>query len=349
MKKFYSLFSLIFVVFLALSSTACGGSQILNLTAFSTTIRIEAHDKKISSSTASELEELFFTLEKEFDKNEPSSVVYKLNNSSVNSKIELNEREKKVLTYAQEYYEFSDGLFNPAVYPLVELWGFDNFALTVDFVPPTEEQIISVLDARLTDFTKVVLEDDAVYRATPVQIDLGGLVKGYAVDKALEIMLNAGHESGYINVGNSSMALLDVNSLNVSHPRKQGETILNVKTSGKKNLTLSTSGDYERFFEHEGERYSHIINPKTGYPIETGIASATVFGGTGAFTDAVTTALCICERQTELIAFIEKITATYPDCEIYIVYEKDGTKELITNKKQGDFTLLDNEYTVVYV
>ncbi len=356
MKKLSILLSLILTFILAFSGVACGGSQILSLTAFSTTVRIEAHDKKISSQTNNKLIELFSSLEQEFDKDSFGSITYNLNNAGANEKIELTQTQKEVLTLSKEYYQFSKN-FNPAIYPLVKLWGFDNFSLVVDFVKPQDQKIQEILAKGLTDYDQVQLQENYFCKTNAeVKIDLGGIVKGYAVDKALQIMLDDGHTSGYINVGNSSMALLSVNSLNISHPRKTGESILSVDAKNLTNVTLSTSGDYERYFEYDGKRYSHIIDPRTGYPIETGIASATVIGGTGAFSDALTTALCICQHNpkdfssSELVSLIKKITLTYPESQIYVVYEKDGAKQVITNEKQGEnFTLLDDEYTVINI
>ncbi len=352
MKKLCIFINLIFTFVLVLSLSACGGSKILSLTAFNTTIRVEAHDKVISSQTQNKLKTLFEELEKEFDADQTDSFVYKLNNGAVNEKFELSQQGKSVFNMAREYYSFSDGKFNPATYPLTKLWQFDNFSSVVSFVPPTDDKVLELLDKDILNFNDVILDNDQIYKTKQTEIDLGGLVKGFAVDKALEIMLEDGHSAGYVNIGNSSMALLNVKYLNVTHPRVKNQTILTIDTSRLYNATLSSSGDYERFFEYDGQRYSHIINSSTGYPIQTGIASATVIGGTGAFTDAITTALCVCQHSpndfenSELVAFMKKIIQKYPDSQLYIVYAKDGVKQIVTNQKQGDFTLLDDDYLV---
>ncbi len=355
MKKLSLYFSLIFILIITLSCTACKGSHIFTFNNFYTVGRVETHDKAMSTDTAKKLSDLFFQIEKEFNKEIDGSITYKLNNAGANENIALTQMQKEVLALSKEYYDYSQ-TFNPAVYPLVDLWSFENFNFVVDFVKPQDSQIQEILDKDLTDYSKVVLEDNYAYKTdAQIKIDLGGLVKGYAVDKALEIMIEAGHESGYINVGNSSMALLNVESLNVTHPRKKGQTLLTVNTKDLVNATLSTSGDYERYFEYQGKRYSHIIDPRTGYPIETGVASATVIGATGTFTDAITTSLCTLNHNpsdlvnSELVSMMKKILQSYPNAQIYVVYEKDGVKQLLTNKKQGDFTLLDTEYSVVNI
>lgn len=355
MKKLLSFLLILIMLCLCLSSVACKGSQILSFSAFNTDIRIEARDKNISSYTKEKLQQLFSSLENQFDTSDSSSLVYQLNSSSKNTPVLLNATSREVLSLAKEYYLFSEGNFNPAVYPLVKLWQFENFSSVVSFTPPTDSQINQALEK--VNFDAVTISQNHAQKSDDnVTIDLGGLVKGYALDKALEIMKDAGHSSGYISIGSSSIALLNVQSLNVSHPRKNGQNILSVNTSNKYNVTLSTSGDYERFFEYNGKKYSHVIDPKTGYPIETGIASATIIGATGSFTDALTTALCVCSHSptdcenSSLVAMMRKIIASYPESEIYVVYQYGEYKQIITNKEQGqNFTLLDNQYTIVNI
>ncbi len=351
MKKLFTIFSLILVVTLALSNLACRKSQIASFSYFNTDIRIEAHDKNISSTTIDQLDELFSSIEKQFDVNDKSSIIYAFNNADANAKITLTQYDSELMCLAKEYYEFSDGNFNPAIFPLVKLWQFDSYSSVVSFRPPTDEQIQTAL--KTVDFNLINIAQDSLTKSSPeIKIDLGGLAKGYALDKALKIMTDAGHEKGYINIGNSSIALLNVKELNVSHPRQKGQNILTISTPNLFDVTLSTSGDYERYFEYQGKKYSHIIDPKTGYPIQTGVASATVIGGTGAFSDAITTALCVSSHNpndfnsSELVKLMQKIIAEYPDAILFVVYEKDDIKQILTNEKQGDFTLLDDEYQI---
>ncbi len=358
MKKLSVFIILILSIILALTPIACKDDKnILTFWAFNTEIRIESPDKSFSSNTEQKLSDLFSSLENEFSVNEQNSLVSKLNQSPPNTTIELSQTGKEIISLAKEFYTFTDGKFNPAVAPLVKLWQFDNFSSVAMFAPPEQAQIQNLLNH--VDFNSVIVDGDYVYKTDQLtKIDFGGLIKGYAVDKALEILLGDGHQSGYVNLGNSSMALLSVKTLNVAHPRasKDNSLILSVDCSQKSNVTLSTSGDYQRFHEYQGARYSHIIDSRTGYPIQTGIASATIIGGTGAFSDAVTTALCITEHNpsdidgSPLVEFMKKILLLYPESELYVVYDKDGVKQILTNKKQGEnFTLLDDDYSLVNI
>jgi thiamine biosynthesis lipoprotein len=283
--------------------------------------------------------------------------VYKLNNSSTNTDIEFSSHGIEVFTLAKNLYKFTDKKFNPAIFPLVKLWQFDDYNYPIqNFTPPSEQAILSCLGEN-TDFDKIIvnLESDAVCKtADSVKVDFGGILKGYAVDKAKDILVSAGHKSGYINIGGSSLYLLSVNSLSIRHPRAINNlsNIISVNGNSLTMKAVSTSGDYEKYHENNGVRYSHIISPLTGYPTTTGVISATIIGTSGAFGDAVTTALCLMEHEhgktdSELVSFMNKIIADYPDCIIFAVYNNGDKKEIVTNKMQGEhFTLLDSSYSI---
>ena len=184
-------------------------------------------------------------------------------------------------------------------------------------------------------------------------MDLGGIVKGYAAEQAGKILLSAGHSSGYVNVGGSSLHLLSVNTLGISRPRSNG-TILTVNAKNLKGVSVSTSGDYEKFYSLDGVRYSHIINPFTGKPSTTNVCSVTIIGADGAYSDAITTASCLKEydetnfENSQLIVFLRSIISQNAGCSVYAVYDDGNTKQVITNKIKGEhFTLNDNNYTVI--
>ena len=140
------------------------------------------------------------------------------------------------------------------------------------------------------------------------------------------------------------------------HPRKDGNIIK--ITEKLTDLSVSTSGDYERTYFYNGTTYSHIIDPSSGRPADTHIASATVITENGLKADALSTALCLFSHDpknsdnSELIDFIKNTlkTSDFKNSAFYVVYDDNNYKQIITNKKQGEnFTLSDNDYQVVYV
>jgi thiamine biosynthesis lipoprotein len=127
-----------------------------------------------------------------------------------------------------------------------------------------------------------------------MKIDLGGIGKGYAVDKIRELYDEKGFEYGYISFGTSSVGLFRHSTqgrftLGLNSPRTLfGDNYMTLKVN---DVNISTSGDYEQYYEIDGVRYCHIIDPTTGKPVQTGIYTATVIGGSAAEDDAYTTAI----------------------------------------------------------
>lgn len=353
-KTFVFILSLI--IFSTLFSCSKNGSAV-DFYAFNTVIHVETHDSTLSEQTQTALNEFFVSLSQEFACNYSSSAIYKFNNATVNDEIKISSAAVEVFTVSANLYNFSDKKFNPAIYPLVKLWQFDDYYYPLqNFTPPSEQDILSCLGEN-ADFSSVIVNGTSktVSKSNAnIKLDFGGILKGYAIDKASEILLSSGHESGYVNVGSSSLYLLSVDSLSIRHPRATNDmpNILSINGKNLKNVAVSTSGDYEKYHQKDNVRYSHIINPLTGYPTDTNVVSATVIGGTGAFGDAVTTAMCLMKHElgsknSELVNFINKILARYPDCLIFAVYDNGEQKEIITNQKQGDvFTLLDSSYII---
>lgn len=358
MRKFCLFLTLIIFCLSASTLFACdkGGSS-LDCYYFKTGIHIETHDKPLTDKTVAELKNLFSSLENEFDNKKEDSLVYSFNNLGVGEKISLSKHGANVLSLSKRCFSFTDGLFDPSVYPLVKLWQFSPNYPVNDFTPPTEEQILETLNTVGFDGATFNFDDDTLTKNKEgVMLDFGGIVKGYAADRGAEILKNAGHNSGYISIGGSSLRILSVESLGVIHPKKAnlGQSILSVNLKGKKDLSVSTSGDYEKSYVFGNKSYSHLINPKTGYPADTGVHSVTVIGADGGFSDAVTTAACLKEHHpnsaltSPLTTFLSKILNEYPTAQVYAIYDDGINKQILTNQNQGEsFTLLDSEYTII--
>jgi len=126
-----------------------------------------------------------------------------------------------------------------------------------------------------------------------VRIDLGGIGKGYAVDKSIEIIKACGIKNGLVSAGGDSRILGDKQGrpwiMGVRHPRKKNDVAVKLPLS---NTAISTSGDYERFFIEDGKRYHHIIKPMTGKSVDT-TWSATVMADKATLTDALSTTLFV--------------------------------------------------------
>ncbi len=326
---------------------------------FNTIITVQVENKKLSSSVKQDLNELFDSLDKEFDRNNQSSFTNTFNNASLNQTFELTTTQAQVLSLSLDSHAYSNGLFDPSIYPLLEVWQFAPNYPAPNFTPPTHSAIESVLTNK-QDLTKLQYDSEqkTLTKNIDIKLDFGGILKGYAVQSAGEILKDNGYQKGYISIGGSSLYILSSSTLSVRHPDKIGQNLIEVKLSNLTNVSLSTSGDYEKYYTDKttGQRYSHIINPITGYPTDTGVRSATIIGGNGAFSDAITTACLLQEyspsdaENSSLVKFLQKIINDGKANIVFAVYCKDGVNQIITNAKKGeDFTLLDTDYSVVNI
>ena len=170
--------------------------------------------------------------------------------------------------------ERSDGLFNPAIGQLIRLWGFESDT----FVPHAPDvSAIARLVAEHPAMQDIVIAHGDVYSRNPaVRVDLGGYGKGYALDVAASILRARGIHNALINIGGNILALGQHGDrpwrVGIQHPREPRAIASLELHDGE---AIGTSGDYQRFFEWHGQRYCHIIDPRTGWPAQ-GVESVTV-------------------------------------------------------------------------
>ena len=349
---------LLLAVILILPVCACKDTATpVTFTAFNTQVIIAGQSKPVTKNVENKIKNLCASLENEFDLKYDGSFVKEFNEADGGATINVSNTALDILTAAKTVYEKSSGKFDPTIYPLVSLWKFAPYSYTPNFEPPSDAQIEQELQKVDFDLVTINAENNTVKKENEdVKLDLGGIVKGYAADKAAGILSQNGYKDGYVSVGGSSLYLLKVKELGVRHPRNVNDVIITVNCNDKTNLSVSTSGDYEKYHVGaDGTRYCHIIDPTTGFPANTGIASATLMGVEGVKGDALTTALCLCKydknnADNELIRFLTLIKSDYPDCIIFVVYDNGTDKLLITNKTQDvDFVLRDTDYKIVTI
>jgi len=168
----------------------------------------------------------------------------------------------------------SDHIFNPAIGRLIALWGFQSDTPRSSVPAAGEIEQWRKATPRMTD---IHIVDGQVWSDNPaVQLDLGGYAKGYALDESVRILKTHGIRNALVNIGGNLIALGQHGKqswrIGIQHPRQAGMLATLELHDGE---ALGTSGDYQRFFEVGGKRYSHLIDPRTGYPAE-GMQSVTV-------------------------------------------------------------------------
>lgn len=224
----------------------------------------------------------------------PDSDISKFNNQNDLSAISIPNMFSEVLERSLYWYHESHGSFDITVMPLVNEWGFGNKEVIQSL--PLESKIKSILKYVGSD--KLFLRNKILSKiSNQVQIDLGAVAKGYAVDTIGEILSDSHINNYYIEIGGeikcSGMnSVGNVWTIGIQSPNRfiHGQIIEKVSLYNK---AIATSGDYKNFVDLGGKYYSHAINPKTGYPIDNHIASVSVIAPNCMDADAIATALMI--------------------------------------------------------
>lgn len=268
---------------------------------------------------------------------EKESCISRFNSAAAGERVEIDKTAYEVLSLAKSAHAFTDGYYNPAVYYSVRAYGFTTGEYPENESELPEEEEVQAYRALYSSFSDIVLscENGAYYAVKPqktvsldgeeltLKIDLGGIGKGYCADRVSEIMDEYNFGFGYFSFGDSSIVFKSYAEgepfeLAVRNPRDNGAyKILNCPV---KNEAVSSSADSEQFYTLGGKRYCHIINPATGKPVETGIMSATVIGGTAAENDALSTAIMAMGRE-KAVGFIN---AKLRDRRVIFSFEDDG-------------------------
>lgn len=206
---------------------------------------------------------------------------------------ELTDEEVQFIQTTQLLSKQSLGNFNPAIGELIHLWGFHTDDYPITEPPPSESEINDFL-AHMPNMEEIVINNNQISSKNPrIWLDYGGVAKGYAIDKAINILKKHGIENAIVNAGGDLRSIGSKGDKNwkVAIRKPNSEDVLAV-ISVQGDESIFTSGNYERYKEFNGKRYAHIIDPKTGYGVEE-IVSATVVTDNGTKADAAATALIV--------------------------------------------------------
>jgi len=286
MMKKRNLFFLLIVLSLFAD---CSGQKIWNTTTllyFDTVCEINLFcSPKIFQEAVSDIERIFKNIEDHFSPNSTDA-------GSVEALFLFHR--------ADEVYRNSEGCFDITVGPLSRVWGFTDKNHRV----PDQKALQQVM--RFVGMEKIRIKKNNINLKPKMSLDWGGIAKGYGIDKASHAVMDRGIQRGFINAG-GDLFCWGTNpdnrpwQIGIKHPRKNGYLgILSLSGDG-----AATTGDYQRFFIHNGIRYHHVFDPKTGYPA-LGKQSVTVAGPETLLCDALSTAIFVSKNP-------EKILKHYPE------------------------------------
>ena len=242
----------------------------------------------------------------------PGSQLSQVNEHAYERPVQVDADLIDVVEKSLEYSRLSDGVFDVTYASVGYLFDYRKH------VHPTDAQIAAALPA--VDYRQVVVDHDARtirFLKPGMRIDLGGIAKGWAVDRGIDILRELGIEHAMVNAGGDTRLLGDRRGkpwiVGIRDPRNEGKVVTRIPLQDE---ALSTSGDYERYFEEDGVRYHHILEPGTGRSPKA-VRSVTVIGPTATHTDGLTKPVFILgvERGLEFIRKVKDAEAIIVDNE----------------------------------
>lgn len=234
--------------------------------------------------------------------------------------VEFSEDTKELIDFAKSFSEENEDYFSVYLDPLIKAWDIKNNS---GYIP---------------DVNKFLLESQK--KST---LNLGGVAKGFVTEKLIEILKKDNVSSALINLGGNTYALGKKATgenwhIGIKNPKDENGIIGIISAQ---NLAVITSGDYERYFDLDGVRYHHILNPKTGYPANSGLHSVTIISKNPTLCDALSTAVFVAglEKGTELLKKYDCMAIFITDDTVYF------SKSLESIFKQTDFSY---KYEFIY-
>lgn len=335
-------------------------------------LQVPAAEQSRAEEACAEIEDVLSRIESAVNLSDADSDIYYFNNTlAAGETMEISEDTYALVVLAKEMYALTDGAYDPSVARLVDLWGFsprfneDGYAPSEPYDRADyEEQLpdAAYIEAfrELAAFKEVTAEElDGKYYLTKPQttvtvdgatydvwLDFGGIAKGYAADRAAEILRAYGFSYGYVSVGSSSVYVMQNASAQdgkytvyIRNPRAGesgagGELMASVQVNDSGS---STSGDYERYYVTHNRRYCHIVSAETGEPIDTGVCTAFLAGGSAAKNDALSTALCVMGKELATEFILDELK----DRTALLVWENErtGKYEIIANCGRDDLSI----------
>ncbi|WP_245583497.1 FAD:protein FMN transferase [Paenibacillus assamensis] len=304
---------------------------------FDTMVTVKLYDDPAYAQHFEHILNIMKDIESKMSRTLETSELYKLNTHAGKGPYQVSDETFMVIEKALDYAEKTNGRFDPTIGPLVSLWGIGTEQARV----PAQAEIDEAL--KLVGYDTVTLDaaNKTVSMAKPgMELDLGGIGKGYAADAIVDYIREQGVKSAIIDLGGNIYAVGTKPAgfdwtIGVQDPNEtRGNQIGTMKI---KDRTIVTSGVYERYLEHNGQYYHHILDPKTGYPAKSNLNSVTIVTDRSTDADALSTSAFALGVE-EGIAFIE----AKPNAEaIFITEDK---QVYTTSGIPSFFTLTDDAY-----
>lgn len=246
-------------------------------------------DKDKAKEAVKQAQDRIYMLDSMLSATNKNSQIYMLNENGFAS---FSKEAAYLMERSFEVNRLTEGAFNPAIYPVMKLWGFtdDNYRV------PAKEEIAGVLsDTNMNDIVFDKTTGSISFSKPDMKIGFGGIAKGYASSEIMKIFRDNNISHGIVSLGGNIQVMgsrPDGNPWNVAI-KNVDESADYIGVLHVSDKAVITSGGYERFFENNGKVYHHIIDPSTGEPADSGILSATIVSEDGTLADALSTAVYV--------------------------------------------------------
>lgn len=257
------------------------------------------------------------------------SDVYRINKGS-GAQVSVSPDTVKIIGQCIDISDDCDGVFDITIGNVTKLWDFggDNQRL------PSDDEIKTALGS--VGYKNVSISGNAVQIKKGQSLDLGAVGKGFVCDKIKELLDKGRTKSAVVSVGGSLLIYGNRTfSVGIINPDNDKQSMGTLKL---KDTCVSTSGNYEKYFEQDGKRYHHILNATTGYPATSEFKSVTVVCESGLISDALST-VCYIAGYRKSVEILKKF-----DAEAVFIFNNNAVR--VTDGLSGKFTVTDDSYTL---
>lgn len=318
---------LLFSVLVFLCSCQQKQIQHINGTAFGTLYSV-TYLGNASADLPRQIDSILHELNTTFSIFDSTSLLSRIN---TNENPTVNEDFTKVFSTALAIYQQTDGAFDCTIQPLIDLWGFGRNGQkhVVD-----NDQIDSV--KAYMGCEKVHLQGQHIIKDDPrIQLNFNAIAKGYAVDRIADFIQSQGYRDCIVEIGGEIVARGSKNgkdwTVGIQIPTETADGPIDSKESFKLcERAVATSGSYRNFFEQNGIKYTHILNPATGCPEQTNLLSVSVIAPDCVTADAYATAFMVLGLERSL-----QIIHAHPELEAYFIYDENGKYTVLNSKHKS--------------
>lgn len=244
---------------------------------------IYSADPEISPKAEDEI----MRLDKMLDRGDQESEIYEMNHAE--EAVTVSDEIVEIISMARDVSVKSGGAFDITIAPVMDAWGF----YSKNYHVPSDDELDVLLEK--VDYSKILLEENTVTVPDGMELDLGGIAKGYTSDRLMKLFRREGVHSAIVSLGGNVQAFGrkpdgSLWRVAIQDPEKPDSYIGSLSIE---NMAVVTSGSYQRYFERDGVTYHHIIDPSEGRPADNGLSSVTIITESGMLGDALSTALFV--------------------------------------------------------